>query len=581
MNEQLRVNDRIGGGEGESPEDAVPQRQRILLLIEGNGNRLQIVRHLSAEYDVLDIGQGDFDNAEFDLVLVDAPSLKRWHTALHEAKQRLEPVFLPLMLILQRHAVRRQAGDLRDIVDDFLVAPIEPVEFQERIENLLRIRRCAVEQQQRLAFFVNHDNLTGLPTRELLLAHLQTSIQHLRKADEQIYLLAVHMPLERFINSLGHQAADEIALAVSALLQELLGNDYFLARIATEQDAIVVPPGTSLEDLSHFCRELAATLHHPLVIQDQQIRLSAFIGISRYPEDAEDAPELLKAALGALGAATVSGEPQFYSSDAQKQTLEFLRIEAGLHRALDEDELELWFQPKFRLQGLALTGAEALLRWRLPSGEVIPPDIFIPIAENSALIQKIDSWVIWKACETLGRWRREGLCWCDHVAVNITPADLAAPEFVVRIKSLLETNGLPPSALQIELTETMFLDAGTDIWQKLIDLRSYGVRVAIDDFGTGYSSLSYLQRLPADILKIDKSFVDLVPGDPGGEAIVRTIVALAGQFRLELVAEGIETQAQLDYLDSLGIHSGQGYLVGRALPEIDFVELAGRGLGLQ
>lgn len=576
MREQGTPGNERSGNSDEGPSGP----HRLALLVASHGNRRQLSRQLQRRYQLVEPDTDSLPDDGLDLAIVDGPGLERWQGWLEAVKRDWHPVFLPTMLILPRPDLRRGAAAQFPIVDDFITTPIDIDEFVERIDILLRARDRSLRQDEELAYRANHDPATGLPTQAFFMDRLSSAIEDAAARGETVHVIAIHVPLAHLMRSLGPGTIAEIARKSSDLLGKMLPQDIYRARLETEQGAFLLPVGTTVEDVTRVALQIAEVVHQPVDIDGEQIRLAAYLGVGGYPGDAGDAKGVLKAALSALDGAKNPGKPQFYSGEVQSRSLQYLRIENGLHRALAKNELELWYQPQFRLGDLELVGAEALIRWRLPSGELVSPADFIPIAEKSHLIQKIGAWVIETACTTLGEW-------CAHetvsprVSVNLTPEDLMAPGFLAWLRGLLTDNDLDPGALEIELTETVLLDVGDAVLNRLNEIREFGVKVAIDDFGTGYSSLGYLHKLPADVLKIDKTFTDRVPGDESGEAITRAIVGLAKQFGLELVAEGIETREQLAYLDSLGVEYGQGFLVGRPLPAAQFLEYAAQGLRLK
>lgn len=428
------------------------------------------------------------------------------------------------------------------------------------------------EQQKRLTWIASHDRVSGLPTEEVFLETLDTVIQHAALRGERVHVIVSQHPLDGIAQSLGQEGVNELARTGARRLQEFVGDEYFMARLSTECAGFLPPPSASFEEVSRFAMEMARLLQSPMRIRGEQLQQSVYLGIATYPDDAPSAKALLQVALSAAGAAETPGEPQFYSSEVHTRALHALRMESRLRDALEHDELQAWFQPQFRLQDQKLVGAETLVRWRTTSGEVVSPGEFLPLAERTGLIQAIDTRMIESACQTLARWR-SAHPGNQRISINVTPADIRAKGFASWINELSAAHGLPPGALELELTETMMVDIDTEMLDRLRELRTggLGIRIAIDDFGTGYSSLGYLHKLPADILKIDKSFTAGVPEDRDGTAITRALVGLAREFKLELVAEGIETQSQFEYLKALGVQTGQGFLIGRPMPEDDFL----------
>lgn len=552
----------------------VGEGSRVLLLIENRGNNRRLAAELGHFCTVLEPTDLALPAEGFDLAVVDGPGFRRWRTLLAQAKVNEQPTFLPVMLVLPRQDLRRRAGAYWDLVDEFIVAPIDRTEFIERAALLLRTRRMAKEQQAELAHIVNHDSTTGLPSQTLFMDRVQTAVHNASILNQSVHVVVVHVPLARVMKSLGHHALERTVQICANRLRKIIGDKTSLARLTTEDWGLLPPTGTTIDELTHMCRQLGQLGGEPIEVADERIHLSAYMGIGTYPDNANSAAETLNVAFGALSRAQKPGEPYFYSRDVQTQALRYLRTEAKLREALERQQFELWFQPQFRLADRAIIGAEALVRWRLPTGELVSPGDFIPVAESSGLIPHIDRWVIEAACKTIARWRREKTLDL-RIAVNITPSDISDPDFVPWIKGLFQQYQVLPPWLELELTETMLCDTDSTVLEKLNDLRDYGVTVAIDDFGTGYSSLGYLHQLPINVLKIDKSFTDRVPGDETSEGITEAIIGLAQHFGLELVAEGIETEEQLEYLGRLNVDTGQGFLIGRPMPEPNFLTFIG------
>jgi|GEM_PF-2686127 len=557
-------------------DDAI-RRSRVLLLVHGSGNRRQLREHIGRHHALVEPSGDELPAEGFDLVILDGPGFRHWRARLAEARNDEAPVFLPVMLVLPRDDLRRRASAHWDIVDEFVVTPLDRTEFLERVAMLLRARHMAAEQQDRLAHIVNHDSSTGLPNQGLFLERLQTAIHHAAVLDQSVFTVVVHVPLSWIMKSLGHEGLERAARACTTRLRHLVEDEHSLARLTTEQWGLMIGPVSSPDEVTEFCRRLGGITESPLEVARERIHVDTYIGVGGYPGDATTAAGTLDCAFGALSRTETPGEPYFYSRSVQLQALRYIRTESQLRKALERQEFELWFQPKMQLADATIFGAEALVRWRLASGELVPPGEFIPVAESSGLVRRIDRWVLESACATLARWRDDDGPTL-RMAINITPADIAEPDFVEWVRDLLGHYGLLPQSIELELTETMFCNTDEATLDRLRGLKEYGVNVAVDDFGTGYSSLGYLNRLPVNVLKVDKSFVDAVPDDPYGVGITRAIVSLAHEFGLEVVAEGIERREQLEFLRSIGVERGQGYLMGRPMPEAEFLQhLARRG----
>lgn len=547
-----------------TPEDE-GARGRILLLLPPGSNRNLLHRHLCDQYDVVEVDNDTFPEEPFDLAIVDAASFRHWYTQLTDAKEREEPTFLPVILTLSRNDLRHRLRAFWDVVDEFAVTPIDRNELSERVAMLLRARRMAVAQRSRLVYLVNHDRATGLPSKSLFMDRLTNVLRDASLLNWKVATAVVHIPLSRILKSLGHQGLESAALACSRRLRNLLGDDVSLARLSTEEWGIIHHSRDSIDSIIEVCARAQKLSEKPIKIGDELVHVSPRIGIAVYPDDATSAASLLDCAVSALSEARTS-RPMFYSPEVQRHALKIIRTEARLHEALEKKQLELWYQPQVNLLNGDIIGVEALVRWRLPGGELVPPMEFIPVAEAVGLVRYIDQWVLEEACRVMQRWSANGVG-VPRVAVNVSADDINAADFAKNIHAMLNRYTLPPPSLELEITESSLFEISDENLEKLNSLRESGVSIAVDDFGTGYSSLSYLHRLPINVLKIDKSFVDRVDTDKTHEAVASTIVWLAGNFGLETVAEGIETEQQAEKLRSMRVTTGQGYLYARPMPE--------------
>lgn len=564
-------------GEDSSPAPSVSHRERILMLVGASGNRRQLTEHLKQRYQVLipdetvaveEMVQDSPTGSSFDLAIVDFAGAVRWRQLLSEARSHAQPVFLPAMLIASRKDLPRALQICDVLIDEFLLAPIDPSELTQRVGMLLRARRQALTQSSHLAYLTSHDQGSGLPNKTLFLDRLSQAIQDGTVLDRQVFAMVVHISLSPVLKSLGNRALEEAGLVCCERLEALLSNCYSLARLSTEEWALMLRAGASTNDTLEVFRSIQQLEATPLYIREERIHISPAVGIAVYPDDATNAASLLDCA-GAAQARTEQGpHPMFYSSNVQRQALAQIRTEAGLHEALALDQFELWLQPKVSLKDRSLVSVEALIRWRLPSGDLVPPSNFISVAERNGLITRVDRWVLTKACEYMRRWQAHG--GPTQIAVNISAQHLEQDDFVATVEQTLSRFGIPPAALELELTETALADLGQENLDKLGALRNMGVSIALDDFGTGYCSLSYIHKLPITTLKIDKCFIDNIVTDSADAAVTQAIVSLAKNFNLKLIAEGIETEEQLQCLANLEVETGQGYLFARPMP---FAEL--------
>lgn len=552
----------------EGADDISTGDDRILLLIESQGNRQQIRRQLESRYELLQAHGGKLPEGGFDLAIADGPGLRKWHDVLAETKQAQQPVFLPVILIMPQTELRgRRSGGI-DIIDDFVTSPIDRAEFLERVHMLLRARRQALAQREDLVRMVNYDHATSLPNRHLFADRVAQAMQNTDARDLTLVILAVRIKLKKVRETVGERGVQEAASACSGALCDAFGGEVSLARLGDEHWGGQVLTATPMEDVVRYHDRVRGLGRTPISAAGESLYVIPRMGAAVYPGDAANATDLVDAAIAASNRANEQG-PTFYAEDQRAAALRYTRVEAGLHEALAGEQFELWLQPQLAFGPGRVRTAEALIRWRKPSGELVPPGEFIPVAEASGFIRRITAWVIPTAIRMLADWNADGgTDW--RIAVNVTPVDIQESNFLHWLRQQCAEHGVEPGSLKLELTETMLCDMNAETIVRLRELSDAGFRIAIDDFGTGYSSLAYLHQLPVHTLKIDKSFVDDVPGDGGGESVLRAILGLAREFGLEVVAEGIETREQLDYLQTLGVDHGQGFFIARPMPISDF-----------
>ena len=426
-----------------------------------------------------------------------------------------------------------------------------------------------IEKQERLDYIAYYDVLTGLANRSLF---LERTAQYLRGAANGRRKLALFLiDLERFKNindSLGRLAGDALLRQVSQWLTEYIGDANLLARIGADHFGVVLPDIQRVEEVAGALEKtLQAFLGHEFVVDDAVLRISAKVGVALYPEDGADADTLFKNAESALKGAKGTGAR--YLCYAQEMTVSMagrLSLESRLRQALERAEFVLHYQPKVNLVSGILTGAEALLRWNDPLTGLVPPNRFIPILEETGLIHEVGQWALREAVADYRRWRERGLR-TVRIAVNVSPLQLRNRGLVAAIEQVLGTDAAVAAAgLELEITESVIMEDVRFSISSLRAIRSLGVGIAIDDFGTGFSSLSYLARLPVNTLKIDRSFIIDMTVSPEGLALVSTIINLAHSLKLNVVAEGVETEEQSRLLRVLNCDEMQGYLFSKPLP---------------
>lgn len=553
----------------EEPEnEGAHSRPRILLALSSSGNRSLISEQLRAFYTVIEPGSDQVAAPDFDLAIIDTANFKRWHTVIQDAKVREEPTFLPVILVLSRHELKKNIRVYWDYIDEFVVTPMDKLEFSERISMLLRARHLAKTQRAQLAYLATHDRITGLPNNQRFKERVSEVVLDASILNQTVQVMVVQISVNRIMNSLGHRGLDQAAAICTSRLRALASDNHYCARLTTETWGILQPVGQSKEELFEFCQRLAMIADDPLDIDNERVHIGITMGVGLYPDDASDSIRVLDCAINALGTATNS-QPQFYCQSVQHHALRFIRTETLLRKALEAEQFELWYQPQIRLSDNQVVGVEALVRWRLPNGSLAPPQDFLTVAQTTGLIVPLDRWVLKRACKDMKHWQQLQIN-INRVAVNITAEDVQQEDFVSFVTDQLSYYELSPSMLELELTESTILKAGQSNINKLNELRVHGLEIAIDDFGTGYSSLAYLHTLPISILKIDQCFVRNILEVEADVAITKTILWLAKNFKLNTVAEGIETRDVADFLKDLGVDTAQGYFYSKPMPEPEF-----------
>jgi len=429
-----------------------------------------------------------------------------------------------------------------------------------------------IEKQDRLDYLAYYDVLTGLANRHLFLDRVA---QHMRAAASGTHQLAVFMiDLERFKNindSFGQLVGDELLRQVAQWLRHNANDELLLARIGADHFAAVLPQVARSDDLARLVEtKLGALMEHPFGLNDGVFRIAAKVGIAVYPDDGDSADTLLKHAEAALKKAKASGNRYlFYTQKMTAAVAARLTLENRLRQALEQQQFVLHYQPKVDLKNGALVGAEALIRWNDPETGLVPPGQFIPVLEETGLIFEVGKWALNKAIEDYLRWCDAGLP-AVRLAVNVSPLQLRQRAFVAEVETAIGVDARAPAGLELEITESLIMEDVTHSIASLQAIRAMGVEIAIDDFGTGFSSLSYLARLPIDTLKIDRSFIVAMISGSQGVALVSAIINVGQSLKLNVVAEGVETEEQSRLLRLLKCNQAQGFLFSKALPGDQF-----------
>ncbi len=436
--------------------------------------------------------------------------------------------------------------------------------------------------EERLRHQANHDQLTDLPNRTLFFDRLTRALAVARRDGWSLSLMFVDIDGFRHINDgLGPGGGDEILRQVAARLASWIDPTDTVARLASDEFAILLNEGSDRYHATAVVPEILGILGEPFHVDGRDVLVHASIGIAVFPEDGEDEFTLLKNADAAMVRAKELGGNtyQFFETGMNAEAAAFITLGQDLRHALQRDQFDVHYQPIVDLGSGEVVGAEALLRWHHPERGLVPPDRFIGLAEESGLIEPIGEWVMRRACQQNRIWRDQGFGGL-RIAVNVSTRQLQRGRLISAVFSALSESGLTPSSLGIEITESAFLADLEHTTETLRKLNSMGVAISVDDFGTGYSSLGYLRRLPLSTLKIDRSFVFDVTTSPDAAAIADTIIAMAHRLHLNVVAEGVEDEAQLRFLRERGCEMMQGYYFSKPLPAAEFTELlrAGRRL---
>jgi diguanylate cyclase (GGDEF)-like protein/PAS domain S-box-containing protein len=430
-----------------------------------------------------------------------------------------------------------------------------------------------VEARRRIEFLSQHDSLTGLPNRTRLQEFLDGKLKAMPSEDSPLVMLSLDLDRFKPVNDLlGHAAGDLVLNEVSRRLADCVRHGDLVARVGGDEFVLILTDVSSQDEVEALCHRLIESIERPVAIDEQEVFVSASIGIAMAPNDASKAAELLRYADIALYEAKAAGRNtwRFYAGDMNAKIIERRRLENDLRFAIKHGELRLHFQPRYRIADGKMVGAEALVRWKHPDHGLIPPDTFIPIAEESGLILALSSWVLNTACTSAAQWP-ESL----FVSVNLSPTEFKQGNLVERIQQSLDDSGIDPARVELEITESVMLEDASGALEIMRTLKRLGVRIAMDDFGTGYSSLSYLRAFPFDGLKIDRSFLNRLDESEDDKAIIQAIVGLGRALALTVTAEGIETAEQLKLLKAVSCDEGQGYFLSRPLDVEAFNTLVG------
>lgn len=447
------------------------------------------------------------------------------------------------------------------------------LEVSRNITDDLSMEAQLQEHQARLYHLVHHDTLTSLPNRLLLQDRLQRMMVKAKRAGTNVAMLFLDLDRFKKVNeTLGHDVGDKLLISVADTLEKCVRKSDTVSRMGGDEFAVILDDLKDVKFAAVVARKILQALSKPIFVEEYELYATSSIGISVFPADSDNVEGLMRCADTALYRAKDAGKNnyQFYTSDMNIRAFEFLLMEAGLRKALNNNELEVFYQPQMDLTDNRLIGMEALLRWNHPEKGMVSPGDFIPLAEETGLIESIGGWVLRASCLQNKQWQDDGyppVC----ISVNISARQFHHTNIIELVASILEETGLAAHYLELEITESIIMHDMEATIATLKGLKKMGVKLAIDDFGTGYSSLAYLKLFPIDHLKIDRSFVFNIASDGNDAAIAASVIALAHSMNLKVVAEGVETAEQLEILRGQGCDFVQGYLFSKPLSAREFV----------
>ncbi|MGH1462997.1 MAG: EAL domain-containing protein [Neptuniibacter sp.] len=439
---------------------------------------------------------------------------------------------------------------------------------------LANINQLLEEQKASAQHMASHDMLTSLPNRSQLLISLEHALNMAKRNNTKVAVLFIDLDRFKFVNdSLGHHVGDELLRIVSQVLTIRVRNTDTLARIGGDEFILVMESFEDDKSPALVAQGLIDSLKQPFTVAEHQFQISASIGISLYPDDSNDIHNLIKHADIAMYQAKDQGRNRFryYTPSLSEQTEKRLELENSLRDAIEQDQLQLFYQPIINLRTSKVSHAEALIRWHHPTLGTVSPDVFIPIAEDNGMIHELGLWVFREACKQLRLWQDQDLD-ISNVSVNVSSIQFQKSDLIANFKNILQQEKVSANSINIEITESHLMDQTERNIAYLNGLKQAGHLISVDDFGVGYSSMSYMKRLPLDIIKIDRSFISDIPEDKNDIQITQAIIALALNLNYTSVAEGVENIQQMEFLRKTGCHYAQGFLFSRPLPPAEFAE---------
>jgi diguanylate cyclase (GGDEF)-like protein len=561
----------------DSAQDAVNiSNIPVVLVVDDDSAMRLIMRHAMEKcgYTVYEATNGlealhHAIRYEPDLILMDAvmPDMDGFR-ATAEIKNLPDFVDTPILMVTALEDESSVEEAFSAGACDYIHKPINWVVLKQRVKRLI----AAAQASKKVRHLAYHDTLTGLPNRLLFIDRMDQAISRAVRQMGRFALLFIDIDHFKMINdSMGHDAGDMLLTALTERLTQALRRTDTISRLGGDEFTVIAESIEDPEDAALIAQNLLQTLSEAVKIGEREVHVSGSIGIALYPDDGNNLGALLKNADAAMYRAKDLGRNmfQFYAAEMSEAVMQRLDMQSELRTAIEREEFILHYQPKYDLRTGECSGMEALVRWQHPERGMVPPDKFIPLAEETGLIVQLGEWVVRSACAQLGAWQRAGHG-VTNVSINVSARQIREQNLPSLFYQILRENKINPAHIEIELTESALVENHDKARDLLGELHALGLKIALDDFGTGYASMAYLKEFPIDTVKIDRSFVRGIPQDREDMAIVKAIASLTSALELTLVAEGVENAQQLETLKNLSCHQAQGYLWSKPLPVEQF-----------
>lgn len=575
-----------------TPIEAVSSSGRILIIDDEPSVRALLKEILSDAYECRTASSAEealtlLTDENFDVVLSDINMEGMSGLQLVPELQKISPDTVVVMVSAEQQ-IGTVIGALQAGTFDYIQKPFTLQKITFAVERAVEhhkllaqkrahendLEQMVDERTRQLVFLANYDPLTSLPNRVLFEDRVAGALSLAKQNKKRVATLVLRLDrFKKMRDTLGHEVGAEVLRTVGGRLRESVPPGCTVARFENDEFGILVPQINESDEAVHIVDTIQASLNEPLSVHGHELYASACVGISLFPYDGFDVQTLVRAAAVALSRSVESGDNsyEFYAAGMNAKAIRRLSLENKLRHALERGELETYYQPKINFSTKKIVGMEALLRWNNPELGSVSPQEFIPVAEETGLIGKIGAWVLKTACRETKILLDEGFSL--QVSVNLSVKQLIDSRLLENLRLTIDETGLPAGNLELEVTESSVMDNIESAIDTLRKIRATGVEISIDDFGTGFSSLSYLKRLPLDVLKIDRSFVSDINNNPKDSALVNAIISIAQKLDLKIVAEGVETDEQLEFLKSHGCDEWQGYLCSRPVPLSEFRKL--------